>query len=344
MSDAISRIKARVTAYPTDEGTFLHDAIAPVAAEIDLFTDAYLPAALDAVMPDTALQEDLDVVAGGYGITRQPATTATGQVTFIGTALTVIPAGTLVATESGMVYSTDIETTIPAGDTTVIADITAVESGADYNMPAASLIVLPMPLVGITAVTNAEAVSGGADIEDDESLRERVLMRIRLPSASGCPADYIRWAREVPGVAAAACVPLWDGAGTVKVIVAGSGMTPAGAEILTDVEEYIEAVRPIGATVTVASVTPLTVNVVATLVLETSYTVEGVQAAVEAALEAVIAASEFGATSLPISHMGAALLTVPGVSDYSGLTLNAAAANVSLTSEQVPELGTVTLA
>jgi len=41
--------------------------------------------------------------------------------------------------------------------------------------------------------------------------------------------------------------------------------------------------------------------------------------------------------------MGAALLTVPGVTDYSGLTLNGSAANVSLTSEQVPVLGTVTL-
>lgn len=343
MSDAISRIKARVTAYPAVEGTFLHDAIAPVASEVDLFTDSYLPAALDAVMPDTALEEDLDRVAGAYGMTRQPATTATGKVTFTGTALTVIPAGTLVSTESGRVYATDIETTIPDGNTTIIADVTAVESGAAYNMPAASLTVLPLALVGVTAVTNAEAISGGADIESDASLRERLLMRIRLPSASGCPADYVRWAREVPGIAAAACVPLWDGAGTVKVIVAGSGMTPAGAEIITDVEEYIESVRPIGATVTVVSVTPLAVNVVATLVLESGYTVEGVQAAVEVALEAVIAASEFGATSLPISHIGAALLTVPGITDYSGLTLNAAAANVSLTSEEVPELGTVTL-
>jgi len=343
MSDALSRIKTRQTTYPAGEGTFLHDAFSPVAGEIDMLTDVYLPSALDSVMPDTAVEDDLDRVAGAYGMTRQPATTATGEVTFTGTALTVIPAGTLVSTESGRVYATDIETTIPDGNTTIIADVTAMESGAAYNMPAASLTVLPLALVGVTAVTNAEAISGGADIESDASLRERLLMRIRYPSASGCAADYVRWAREISGIAAASCVPLWDGAGTVKVVVAGAGMTPVGAELLGEVADYIETVRPIGADVTVVSVTSLTVNVAATLVMESGYTVVGVQDAVEAALGAVIAGSDFAATSLPIAHMGAALLTVPGVSDYSGLTLNGSAANVSLTSEQVPALGTVTL-
>ncbi len=342
MSDALDRIKARQTTYPAGEGTYLHDAFSPVAGEIDMLTDVYLPSALDSVMPDTAVEDDLDRVAGAYGVTRNPATSATGAVTFTGTESSVIAAGTLVATEAGRVFKVDAEAVIPVGGT-VSANVTANEVGAAYNVPIASVVVIPVPLVGVDSVTNPAEIAGGADIESDASLRERLLMRIRYPSASGCAADYVRWAREISGISAASCVPLWDGAGTVKVVVAGAGMTPVGAELLGEVEDYIETVRPIGADVTVVSVTSLPVNVAATLVLESGYTVVGVQDAVEAALEAVIAGSDFAATSLPIAHMGAALLTVPGVSDYSGLTLNGSAANVSLTSEQVPALGTVTL-
>lgn len=342
MSDALGRIQARQTTYPAGEGTYLHDAFSPVAGEIDMLTDVYLPSALDSVMPDTAVEDDLDRVAGAYGVTRNPATSATGAVVFTGTESAVIAAGTLVATAAGRVYKTDAEAVIPVGGT-VSANVTANEVGAAYNVTIGSVTVLPVPLVGVDSVTNPAGIAGGADIESDASLRERLLMRIRYPSASGCVTDYVRWAREISGIAAASCVPLWDGAGTVKVVVAGAGMTPVGAELLGAVEDYIETVRPIGADVTVVSVTSLTVNVAATLVMESGYTVVGVQDAVEAALEAVIAGSDFAATSLPIAHMGAALLTVPGVSDYSGLTLNGSAANVSLTSEQVPALGTVTL-
>ena len=129
MSDALDRIKARQTAYPAGEGTFLHDAFSPVAGEIDMLTDVYLPSALDSVMPDTAVEDDLDRVAGAYGITRNPATSATGAVTFTGTESTTIAAGSLVATASGRVYKTDAEAVIPVGGT-VSANITANEAGA----------------------------------------------------------------------------------------------------------------------------------------------------------------------------------------------------------------------
>ncbi len=342
MSGALDRINARQTAYPAGEGTFLHDAFAPVAGEIDQLSDVYLPAALAAVMPDTAVAGDLDRVAGAYGLARLPAVYATGEVTFTGDPDTVVAAGVPVATAGGRVYLTDAEGTIGPGGIVAVA-VTAVEPGAAWNTPIASLTVLPTPLVGVSSVTNAAAIEGGVNTETDVALRERLLLRIRLPTASGCAADYVRWAREVPGIAGAACVPLWDGAGTVKVVIAGAGMAPVDAGTLADVEAHIEAMRPIGATVTVVSVDGLPVNVVVTLDLKTGYTVELVTPAVEAALAAVIAASEFGASALSIARVGAALLDVPGVADYSGLTLNGAAANVSLTSEQVPELGTVTL-
>ncbi len=56
--------------------------------------------------------------------------------------------------------------------------------------------------------------------ESDEKLRRRVLDHIRARSAGGNAADYVAWALEMEGVAAAAAVPLGRGAGTVDVYFA----------------------------------------------------------------------------------------------------------------------------
>jgi hypothetical protein len=63
MSDSLVRMKTRVTGCPVTEGSFLYDAFAPVAQEIDTLTDETLPAVMDAYMPDTAAAGDLNRVA-----------------------------------------------------------------------------------------------------------------------------------------------------------------------------------------------------------------------------------------------------------------------------------------
>lgn len=343
MSGALGRISARQTAYPAGEGTFLFDAFSPVAAEIDAMTDEYMPAALAAVLPDTAFGAGLDLVAAAYGLTRKPAAYASGAVVFTGLPDTVIEVGTQVSTEGGVVFRSTALATIPEGGS-VQVPVIAAETGAAANVAAGMVTVIPMTVVGVTAVANPAAISGGADLETDASFRDRLLLRIRLPAASGCEADYVRWAREVAGVGAAACIPTWDGAGTVKVIIAGDSLVPAGAAVVAAVEAHLAAVRPIGALVTVVSVVSLTVDVSVTLTLEAGLTLSGVQADVEAAIAAEIALSGFGATYFSWARVGAAILKVRGVLDYANLLLNGAGTNITLTSEQVPVLGTVTLA
>jgi uncharacterized phage protein gp47/JayE len=45
--------------------------------------------------------------------------------------------------------------------------------------------------------------------------------------------------------------PLWNGNGTVKVLIIGNDNLPCGAEVIAEVSNHIEEKRPIGATVTV---------------------------------------------------------------------------------------------
>lgn len=342
MSDSLARMKALVTGYPATEGSFLHDAFAPVAAEVDALTDSTLPAALDAHMPDTATASDLDRVAAAYGITRKPAAAAAGEVTFTGTPDTVIGAAVPVSTPAGVVFITDAEVTIPAGGTITISVIAAL-AGSRGNVGVGSVTMVPFSVAGVDSVTNSAAMTGGADSESDTSFRERLLLKIQLPSASGIESDYVRWAREVQGVDDARCVGLWEGPGTVKVIIAGEGMQPADLETRQRCADYLETLRPIGAAVTVASVTSVVVNIAANVDLASGYTLAGVAAAFSAAVQVYFKDSAFSTSYLSFARIGSLLLSVDGVLDYTGLLLNGAASNVALTDEQVPTLGTVTL-
>ena len=58
------------------------------------------------------------------------------------------------------------------------------------------------PIAGVTLVNNADKITGGAEEEDDESLRLRIAEYDETSGESfvGCDADYIRWAKEVSGV------------------------------------------------------------------------------------------------------------------------------------------------
>ena len=55
--------------------------------------------------------------------------------------------------------------------------------------------------------------------ETDADYLARILEYIRRPPAGGNQYDYIKWAKEVDGVAQAFCVPLGQGLGTVDVII-----------------------------------------------------------------------------------------------------------------------------
>ena len=63
-------------------------------------------------------------------------------------------------------------------------EVTAKDAGADGNTPAGTICLMLEPMVGITSITNADRVTGGADTEDDESYRERIIEAERNSAAN----------------------------------------------------------------------------------------------------------------------------------------------------------------
>lgn len=81
-------------------------------------------------------------------------------------------------------------------------------------------------------VTNEHATTGGSNDETDTQLRERYNEYISRPVTSGNKYQYISWAKSVPGVGDAKCIPLWNGPGTVKVIIVDTENQIAPAELV----------------------------------------------------------------------------------------------------------------
>lgn len=336
------------SALSRSEGDFIWDSLAPAAAELAQAAD-WAQEVLRRGFVSTTFGAYLDLRCAEHGIERKPAVPATGEILFTGMPGAIILAGTRIATPADpatQTASVEFQTLTDA----VIDDagqalvgIQATMPGAAGNVGAGTISLAIDGTPGIVSVSNPEPTTGGTDEESDEALLARYYLKVRTPASSGNAAHYRMWAMDVPGIGDAKVYPLWNGPGTVKVRVVDSHHEPASAELVAQVADHIEAERPIGASVTVMAAEGVMVNVAATITLASGYVLNDVQTAFIAKLTAYFADLAFEQFYVSLAQVGAILLALPGVLDYSALTLNGSVANVIMDDESVPVLGAVTL-
>lgn len=326
------------------EGSVTHDLTYPAAIELG---NAYVE--LDTVlamgMPQTATGEFLENIAYAWSIERRDAVKAIGEVTLTSIKVpTVIPAGTrLQTTNDDPIYFVTDEAVEYVGEPITVS-ATAEAGGTEGNVSIGEINSLAAgDLYGIVTVTNAEPFDGGADIEDDETLRERLFERARRPITSGNAYHYEMWAKEIDGIGDAKIYPLWDGAGTVKVVLVDSTHTAPTDELVTEVAEHIEENRPIGADVTVVGATEIPINVTATIELADASTLEDVKDDLEDAIVDHLADIAFVGEPVRYSEIAGLVIGLAGVRDYTNLTVNGGTTNVAVADDAVAVLGTVTL-
>lgn len=291
------------------------------------------------VMPDTAEAEILDRHASLRGVTRTPATAATGNLTFTGSNGVVIPAGTELQRSDGALYTTGADTTIASG--TATAACTARALGATGNAVAGIVLTLTTPISGITntATVAAGGLVGGTDQESDADLLVRLMEKIQTPPHGGSKADYVAWAKEVSGVTRAWCFPLEGGAGTVYVRFVrdnDASIIPDAGEVAA-VQAHLDDVRPVTAAVTAAAPTAVPLNFTIALTPNTA----AAQAAVQAELADLIKREAAPGGTLLLSHIREAISLAAGENNH---VLTVPAADVVYTASQIGTMGTVTWA
>lgn len=297
---------------------------------------------LNAMVPivyvDETSGEYIDRACARYGIERKAGTRAAAVMTLTGKAGTKVPKGTAFLSAAGLGFVTVQDVVLSGGADA--AEAQAEEPGAAYNVEAGEINQMVLTISGLESWTNA-AAAGGTDPEGDAALCARLYDYLQKPAASGNVYHYERWAMEVDGVGAARVFPLWNGPGTVKVLIIDGNREPAAQSIVDAAAAHIEGQRPIGAAVTVKSAEKLSVDVAYTAVLDGSATQEAVRTAFTQSLEAYIKGLTFRDYTLLYNRVALLLLSVPGVRDYTALTVNGGTVNVPIGQDQVPVPGEV---
>ncbi|MCP1242915.1 hypothetical protein GOB86_09425 [Acetobacter lambici] len=196
---------------------------------------AYLDWISQQAVPWTATDEYLESWGTLKGVTRKAPSAASGNVAFNVTGDGTIPAGTGIALAGGLTATTTADST--TSNSIATAPATCSVTGSAGNLPSGSIATLSSPVPGIQTVGLVSAAfGGGADIEEEEDFRSRVLLAWQGDGENGKKQDYIDWALAVPGVSRAWVNPLGFGAGTVVVYPmrddanAASGGFPNGTD------------------------------------------------------------------------------------------------------------------
>lgn len=324
----------------TREGSFAAELAGPVAVELAACYQA-IAALLPAIYVDEGSGGFIDVAAGRYGIKRKEGTRAACTLTLKGRAGLVIPAGTVFLTETGLEFTLDSPVTLD-GTGSGEGVLTAGEVGDSYNVAAGAVSSMVTTMTGLDSWTSGQA-TGGTDPETDEALVGRLYAHWQTPATSGNIYDYQQWATAVDGVGAARVLPLWNGAGTVKVLLVSQERRPVDSAVVNAVTAYIEEQRPIGAAVTVESAQGVEIQVSARLTLDGSVALAAVKAAFVSKLDTYLQSLAFASDRVLYNRVAFLLLDVAGVTNYTDLTVNGGTADVTLTTAQVPVAGTVTL-
>lgn len=343
-----SRILSRMgTDLQTREGSYTYDMVSPVSFEIwrVLMT---LDELITAFYVDEYSGPYLDDHADLLGLVRRVGTKAAVTMHFTGRSGVRIPAGTAFFTAAGLEFDLVYDVVLADGEGT--GYLLAAQVGDKYNVDAGEIDQIMRNISGLENYAN-DAATGGTDPESDAALFERIDVRRKDPGTSGNEAHYIEWALACDGVGAVKVTKLWAGPGTVRVLLVDYDRKPVDDAVVANCAAYIQTKRPVGADVTVVSAEGTSIDVAASVVLDGSASLTAVQAAFAASLDAYLQelANEYFSDTetrqytLYYNRVAALLMDIDGVTDYSGLTVNGGAANITIEATAVPVPGGVTL-
>ncbi|MDH4449214.1 MAG: baseplate J/gp47 family protein [Rhodoferax sp.] len=288
------------------------------------------------VWPDTCDQDELPKHGTRWNIPRIAAAAAKGIVQFTGVNGVTIPAGSVIQRSDEVQYTTDSVGTIAAG--VALVPVTAALAGQLSNAVVGTQLTLTSTVSNVNALaTVATELSGGADVEEPEHWRERILSRIRKPPQGGNVDDYVAWALQVPGVTRAWVYPKEQGAGSVVVRFVrddDASPIPDAAEV-TAVQQKLDFLRPVTANLMVVAPAAVLQNFAIQLMPDTVVT----RAKVTAELADLYRREAVPGGTMLITHQREAISIAEGETDH---VLVSPSANQVHAVGQLPMLGAIT--
>lgn len=318
----------------------------------------------------TATGEALDNRVAEQGVTRYAHTYAVKKVTFAdenGNPVSV-PLGARFSTVSDTNPVNYAVTAPYIEDGVVVAgsyEATCEEPGIVGNGYSGNLINITF-IQGLASAYMSTTLVPARNEETDEELRERYFEALDQKAFGGNISDYREKIRDIPGVGDVQIYPTWNGGGTVKVSIVDPEYGPCEPTFVKSVQDKVDpeishgeglGIAPIGHTVTVSTPDEVSIAISADLTLRPNYTLEQVRQPIQDALTDYVQTLRAAwadaddrnnyVCDVFISRVTATILSVLGVANVTGVTLNGANEDISLIEtgaiQQLPKLGEVVL-
>lgn len=312
----------------------------------------------------TSSGTDLDSWFAQFGFSRLPAVAATTQETFgrfTPTNAALVPVGANVTSQDGSVIFTAIADTtnaaysasqngypVPAGQASVNATVQCTVAGTIGNVSAGALNTLGTAIPGIDYVSNSAAVQNGVASETDTASRARFVLFIASLEAATLLAvmnaiESVQ--QDMTGIIAENQLYNGQTQNGNFTVVANDGSGNLTSTEQTNVENAVEAVRPLCSTYSVHAPTPVTVTVSLTITTAAGYTHSAVAALVQSAINAYITGivTTSSGALLPYTNIATQAYGVAGVTNVSAVLVNGGTSDLSITYQQAFTPGTITV-
>lgn len=341
----------------TRQGSIYYDAVKGVSFKIaGLYAD--IDEALNLVFLDSAVGEYLEALGEQYKMTRLPASAAKYRYVYSGT-----------KPEMGeRFFGEGLYFSLKMYDDTLILE--AENPGSGGNNIAVETPAIPVNnIAGLLTSEFGELFEPGSDIESDEDYRERIRIKMAGPSENGNRLHYKTWCEQIQGVGRAKIIPLFAGENTVMGVLIGVDGKPATSAVVERVQDYVDpitkniekfyngkkiivgdgtgnGVANIGAHFAAVAAETLEVNISFKAVKNPNAAEEDIDVKVKEMVssyfkEIVLDTPEADPMILRVSEIGAKLLSLDCILDYSDLKLNNSPYNINLSDIQAPVLGEV---
>lgn len=342
----LDRVLAQNPNIDTREGSIIYNALAPAAVELQNMY-IQLDTILNESFADTQTRDYLIRRCAERGVNVEPATYAIRQGEFIPSTLE-IAIGTrfslnllnyvVVEKISDGIYKLQCET-----------------AGYDGNVESGTLIPIEY-IEGLQTATLTEVLVPGEDEEDTEHLRQRYFDSLDSQAFGGNIKDYKEKTNSLDGVGGVKVYPVWNGGGTVKLVIINSDFDKPSDVLINSVQTAIDptqnqgtgvGIAPIGHIVTVVGCGETSVDVTTKITFQEGWDWEALKPYAEQAIDDYFKelASDWASSDniiVRISQIEIRLLNLTGVLDIADTTLNGIAHNLTIDADNIPIRGEVT--
>lgn len=318
------------------EGSIIYDALAPCATEL---AKMYVQLAQfrDECFADTAGRDYLVRRAAERGISPKPATSA------------ILAAEFNVNVPTGSRFSLDGLNYVVTAENVVTCETAGSEGNRHFGT------VIPIDHIeGLETASITAVLIPGEDEESTEAFRKRYMSSLDQQAFGGNITDYKQKTVSLDGVGGVKVYPVWNGGGTVKLVIINSDWGEPAQELVEQVQSAIDPTQdghgaglaPIGHIVTVEGVNEVKINISAQITWEDGWNYTAAKPQIESAVDGVLRSlaqdwADSSALIVRISRIEQAILGCAGVVDITGTALNGTSSNLTLGADQIPVRGDI---